>query len=298
MHATLDSLFGILLVFLAISIAFSDIIQYSRMTVGAKVQDVAAVGGTVQRTVLTQLSDPTGQHLSPDKLLELSTVPGTPQPAPPHTNYTQFLNGLGIRGVGFKLDIQPQLSIHYNLTQSGLYMIVSRAFNGGPVSASIRVYIFNGTQVLSKLEGQASLEGRVFFQPSVPVGAVVLMFANAGSATTYNASSYTGAPLQDGPLYVYQNILEGDNYSPYVFAFEDWTGPLPTGGQVNVSGYSLPVLLVYQLPDGSFRTSPYPRSPSNYGTEPTLLVYSTELMVNVQIQGSIFTMHMKVWSTG
>ncbi len=298
-EATVDTLFGALLMFLAISVAFADVVQFENISAKENAGRLVAVAGTAERVTVNFLENSTpGQGgVAPDILLQLATVTGDPDPAPPHLTYSQYLTETGLNGVGLGLDIVPPLSLTSNVTEGGVTVTVTQAFSGGPVAASVKMYVFNGTSVLATIEGQASLDGKFFASYTLPSGAIVVTFANAGNSVGCDAVNGTGGELSDGPMYVQTGVMKGISALTYLFAFEGWLGPFTAGDTIDVSGYHLPVLLLYQMSNGSYAASPYPRLPYDFGSQPAPGTDSTTFLVDIQVATSIFVMRIQAWVT-
>lgn len=298
-EATVDTLLGALLMFLAISVAFADVVQFENISAKENAGKLVAMAGTAERVTVNFLENSTpGQGIAPDVLLQLASVPGDPNPAPPQVTYSQYLTETGLKGVGLSLDIAAPLTVTSNVTQGGITVSVTQAFGGTPVAAAVKMYVFNGTAVLATIQGQASLDGKFFATYTLPSGAVAVTFANAGNSVGYDAVNGTGGELSDGPMYVQTGVMKGILALTYLFAFEGWLGPLTAGDAVNVSGYHLPVLLVYQLPDGSYSATTYPRLPYDFGSHPAAGTDSTIFLVDIQVASSILIMRLQAWVTG
>jgi hypothetical protein len=302
-HAVYDTTISLLLVVVMISIAFSAINIDAAQNVRLNAQAEKNLADYTYDSLAAYLTGRQG-YVDPNTFLELANLPSQ-NSLPPHLTYEELQQQLKLQGISFNLQVVPALSISYALPAGNIAVTVTKPFSKEPVQAAVRVYIWNGTTVTAKLDGQSNIQGSAIFNYQIPQASVAVIFANAGIATGYNATDSTGTALRNGPLYVVNGTVQGGTVqgAPQiiaisVFAFEDWNGPSLLTSFSSL-GYSLPVLLVYQY-QGQTYISPYPQLPFTVGATPPKQTLTANIQATwlVADSNSIVAVQTTVWGTG
>jgi hypothetical protein len=283
-----------MLLFVAVSLGFGSIVGSVAVNMAVIPQGGVMLGNTVARSLLLHLKDGSSTVLS-DRLVSLD------EGSSAACDYETLRTQIGVWNVSFHVDIYAPLTVEFAATTDAVAVTVSKALLHEPVQAFVRLYVFNGSAVTATLDGETSPDGKVFFYTTIGEDEVGVIFAHSGASVGYAAFSSSAQVLQRGSLYVQDGELKGTGASDvYLFAFEDWWGPISLGAQVNVAGYSLPILFVYRL-DGEFQYSPHPWVPGACGPYPADAAgaYVSDQLFSFRVEtGAVLIMRLRVWGPG
>ncbi len=292
--AVLDSLLGIMLFFIAVSIGLGSIVGSVYVNIAVSPQAGSMLGNSVARTVIFHISN--GSTIVPaDELMSLAD--SSPLPC----SFLSLRSQLGLSNLTFRVDVMPSLNVAVNVTGSGLVVDITKTGQTDPVQAFLRLYVVDvSAQSVAEYAGESSVDGSGFFSVTLTNTQVGVVLAKAGSAVGYATFTPQGIPLNQGSIYLMADGLHGGNQtSVYVLSFEDWTGPVPAGGNVNVSAYSLPVMLLYEGSGGAVNYSTYPWF-GGCGPTPVQVVgsYVSDQVFLIRTEGGVVLLRVQVWGTG
>jgi len=247
------------------------------------------------QAVLASISD--GRYLSvdPDKIARLSELYEVKNPEE-YRLYKDLRDGLRLRDREFYLQGSPGLQVKYTIDRDRLRVTVAKPFSEVGVAAGIRVYVFDGSTVVSTLVGESNIQGNAIFQVPQQSGRLILIFARSGSSTGFNATTAEGwgSMLVTINTYVKGGSIVNPPPQFHIFSYSDWKGPL-TQPNLSVDGYPLPILIVWKS-EGYFCHLPYPHLPEDYGPESPLAGVTTTYLV--KIVDSTFQLRFKIWGSG
>jgi hypothetical protein len=284
-----------MLLFIAVSIGLGSIVGSVYVNVAVSPQAGTMLGNSVGRSLIFYLSSGSSV-VSADNLMNLAD--DSPLPC----NFPTLRSELGLGNLSFRVDLSAPLNVNSTVTSSGIDVAVTKSWHTDPVEALLQFYVFDtAAQSVVKYSVETNVDGSAFFSVTLTNSQVGVILAKAGSSTGYVAFSSNGGLLPQGILYVKNGRLQGGNQTNvYVFGFEDWAGPVPLGGNVNVTGYSLPVVLIYQDSSGVTHYSTYPWT-GGCGPTPVQVAgsYVSDQTFPVRVQGgNMILLRLRVWGPG
>jgi hypothetical protein len=293
--AVLDSVLGVMLLFIAVSIGLGSIVGSIYINLAVSPQAGTMLGNTVARSLLLYLSN-ASDVVPADSLMMLAD--DSPWPC----SFPALRNQLGFGNLSFRVDLSAPLDVKAGATSSGLVVSVTKSGRMDPVEAFLHLYVLDmSSQTILAFSGETNVDGSAFFSVTFTMSEVGVLFAKAGASTGYAVFSSQGTTLPRGILYVKDGRLRGGNQtSVYVLGFEDWVGPVTPGGSVDVTGYSLPVVLVYQDFGGVSHYSTYPWL-GGCGPTPVQAAgsYFSDQTFVVRVQGgNVILIRLRVWGPG
>jgi len=284
-----------MLLFIAFSIGLGSIVASVYVNVAVSPQAGTMLGNSVGRSLIFHVSN-SSDAVAADNLISLAD--NSPLPC----SFPSLRSQLGLGNLSFRIDLSTPLNVNASVTGSGIAVTVMKSGHTDPVEAFLRLYVLDTeAQSVEQFTGETNVDGSAFFPMTLANSQTAAILAKAGSSVGFATFSAQGDPLTPGGIYLKDGRMHGGNQSSaYVFGFEDWAGPVPPGGAVDVTGYSLPVVLLYQDNSGVTHYSTYPWL-GGCGPTPVQAtgVYVSDQTFLVRLQGgSIILLRLRVWGPG
>ena len=283
-----------MLFFIAVSIGLGSIVGSVYVNIAVSPQAGSMLGNSVARAVMFHLSN--GSAIVPaDELMTLTD--SSPLPC----SFRSLRSQLGLGNLTFRVDVMPMLNVAVNVTSSGLVVDLTKTGYTDPVQAFLRLYVVDVTaQSVAEYTAESSVDGSGFFSVKLTNTQTGVVLAKAGTAVGYATFTSQGGPLSQGDIYLKAEALHGENQTGvYVLAFDDWVGPLPAGDSIDVSAYSLPLVLLYQGSGGAVDYSTYPWF-GGCGPTPVQAVgsYVSDQTFLLPTEGGSVLLRIRTWGPG
>lgn len=284
-----------MLFFIAVSIGLGSIVGSVYVNIAVSPQAGSMLGNSVARSLMFHLSN--GSDVMPaDGLISLAD--SSPLPC----SFPSLRSQLGFGNLTFRVDLMAPLNVNATVTSGGIVVAVTKMGHTDPVQALLRLYVVDlAAQSVLEYVGETSVGGSAFFSFTLTATQTGVVLAKAGGSVGYAAFSSQGVPLNQGGIYLKAGELHGGNQtSAVILGFEDWTGPMPPGGSVDVSAYSLPVVFLYQDSSGAVHYSTYPWF-GGCGPTPAQVAgsYVSDQTFFIRVEGgSIMLLRVRTWGPG